>query len=259
MKRFVFLLLISGTVLLFAGCGNSADEKSAAVETRPLDNFKANAEHGNDELDEKTKAGCAAYGKMAFAFATDRDSGISFAQQQKDIRAKVGGTPVADEMLSLANLIYNDPMGKGWSPKGAMSSMYVDCIVRIEKTRSGAKIYSTKSEIAEAFNGFKTFNGKPLPTLLLDYGIRISSVEITPAEYFKNDKDKPGDKLLLVTLASKPNKPMPCRLKKWVSGDMLPMPEIIRRGDEFPLLRPDEDDPLIYWAATGKCSEAYSY
>jgi hypothetical protein len=212
-----------------------------------------------EALDEKSRQGCAAYGKLAFALATDRDAGISFSQQKRNILATSGGTPMADEMVALADIIYNNPMGKMWSPDGAMGSMYVDCIVRIGKTRAGAKTYNSKPEIDEVLSGFKTFNGKPFTALLLEYGVRISSVEVTPAEYFENSKDKPGDKVLLVILKSRPTKKMPCRLKTWVSGEILPMPEIISRGDEFPLLRPDEDDPLIYWAATGKCSEAYSY
>lgn len=46
---------------------------------------------------------------------------------------------------------------------------------------------------------------------------------------------------------------MPCDLRDEFAGQMLPITEFIRRGDAFPFARPDEDDPLIYWAATGKC------
>ena len=216
--------------------------------------------------DPKVEKACMAYGKMAGAFATDRDNGIPFSQQIRDIKAKFGTTPVAIEMRTLADLLYNKPWANKLSPEGAPPVFYSDCIMRVEITRDGGRSFTSKEDIGDALKDFKTFNGKPLVFLLRDYGIKIASVETVPVEhhwkYFKRSQDQPGDVIFTMILASKPTKAMPCRLREWViiiKGDVLPMAEFERRGQTFPIVRPDDDDPLIYWAATGKCSEAYSY
>ncbi len=202
---------------------------------------------------------CLIYGKMASAYAADRNNGIPLRQHFSDINRRLGETPAGRELRSLAVFIYDNPAGNKLDPEGAEFAMYADCTIRVGKSKAGSMTYDKHEDIDSVLHDFKSFNGKPLTVLLRGYGVRIASVEITPAEYYKNPQDKPGDKVFLVTLANRPTKAMPCRLKKWIKGEILPMPEFIRRGVQFPLIRPEDDDPLIYWAATGKCSEAYSY
>lgn len=209
---------------------------------------------------QTTDQACSQYSKLAYAMASDRQSGTTLAAQLAGIRERVKNPILASEFRDLANFLYTSPAGKFLSPEGAMSSMYADCSIRIEKNSAGSRSYSTTDSVALTLRDFKTFNGKPIVALLAGYGLRIASIEVTPAEYYKNPKDKAGDKILLMTLANRPTKTMPCRLNAWISGQILPMPEFIQRPPKiFPLIRADEDDPLIYWASTGKCSDAYAY
>jgi hypothetical protein len=239
---------------------SSASKKDPGTNTQqPSSEQSITPQDSKEESNEQTKQACVSYGKMASAFAIDREKQISFSQQVADINSKYGKTAAADEVRNLADFIYNNPAGKMLSSEGADTSMYMDCLMRIGKTKAGAKTYNSEEAIRNLFVGFKTFNGKSLLELFKEYGLKIASVEVTPAEYFKNPDDKPGDKVFLITLANRPSKVMPCRLKSWIHGELLPMPEFFQRGEKFPLIRPEEDDPLIYWAATGKCSEAYSY
>ena len=202
---------------------------------------------------------CVQYGKVAAQVASDRDRGISFSSMMAKAKAELGNSPAFTEAKDLLEFMYHEPAGMHLTSDGAAAAMYADCVVRKEKTAAGGRVVRDQPGLAILLKDFKTFNGKPLLSLLADYGVKIESIEVTPAEYFKNPDDRPGDRVMLMAIARGPLKPMPCRLKKYLTSASLPLPEFIARVGEFPRIRPDEEDPLIYWAATGKCSTAYSY
>lgn len=126
-----------------------------------------------------------------------------------------------------------------------------------------ASIEST-SQIREFVRPFKTYTHQSLPGLLLRYGLSISRIETTPIESMIKEVrrvgDHDGDVVATLYVDGDP-KPMPCGLHKWLTqGYDLhhaeDLSEIIVRRGKFVTDQPDLN-PLLYWAATGKCSKSY--
>jgi hypothetical protein len=244
-------------IALAAYCSNqaTAPPQPAPVSASPEQPARASP---TDLTPDEVKA-CQAYGTVAGNLATDRDNGIPLSAQLSDIQTKMGTTPAANEITQLARLLYTHPYFKKLTPEGAAPVFDMDCTMRVQKMKGGSNVYNTRADIASSLAQFKTFNGKPLVDLLAGYGVKIDSAEATPTEAFGDGQGKPGDIVFTLTFSKPPTKMMPCRLNKWLSGEVLPIPEFTRSVSEFPEIKPDTDDPLIYWAATGKCSTAYSY
>jgi hypothetical protein len=194
---------------------------------------------------------------MAGNLAADRDSGIPLSQQLATIRQRFGASLAAKEFSDMAIAVYQNPIFNKQEPESEAKSWVLDCDLRVEKAKAGAKYFNSPEEIAGALAEFRTFDGTPLVELFGKYGIKISYVEAVPAEVFEPIPHETGEIVYQLMFSRGPTRVMPCHLRAWFKGKMLPMPEIIRRGAEFPHVRPDEDDAAIYWAATGKCSEAY--
>jgi hypothetical protein len=239
---------ILGIIFLLSGCDQPAIPTAAAPAQAPV--AKA------WDLTPQESASCVQYGTVAGNLATDRDNGVPLSQQLATIREKFTGTS-AKEFVDMASAVYENPVFNKQTPKSEAMSWVMDCDMRIGKIKAGAKHSNTPAEIAAALADFKTFDGSPLVELFGKYGIKISYVEAVPAEFFEPIPHEKGELVYQLMFSRGATKPMPCHLRDWFKVQMLPMPEVIRRGDEFPHIRPDEDDAAIYWAATGKCSEAY--
>lgn len=209
-----------------------------------------------NELTPQQSADCVQYGVLAGHMAEDRDSGVPLSKQLTTIR-KMGNSVAIDEFSNMAKLVYQNPAFNRQEPKSEAMSFAMDCDLRVLKKQGGAKYFNTAEEIADGLSGFKTFNGTPLLRLLGQYGIQITYVEAVPAEVFAPATYEKGDLVYSMTYGKGASRSMPCHLKDWFKGQAMPIPEFIRRGEAFPLVRPDEDDAVIYWAATGKCSTAY--
>ena len=108
---------------------------------------------------------------------------------------------------------------------------------------------------APVLQGFHTYNGKPLPELLKGLGLSITRLEVTPIESFGSTdaNDRAGDLVYTLVLSGQVHLNAPCRLAQLSHNENAMSPEFIRRGSAFPLVRPADDDAVIYWAATGSC------
>lgn len=107
--------------------------------------------------------------------------------------------------------------------------------------------YHRYDEISRALGGFSTYTTEPLPILLSKYGISIGSVrEITISKSVVKYR---------ITLLGPALSSTPCFLSDWiVAKGRFEFAE--RNGNEFPDLS-SKIDPVLYWAATGKCLAAY--
>jgi hypothetical protein len=111
---------------------------------------------------------------------------------------------------------------------------------------------------------FHTFTGVSLSALLAAYGLRIDSIEVTPIESLRATSRKPGDRdgdVVATMHITGAVKPMPCGLHKWLAQGFEPghaddAAEVVNRQGVW-LASDPAVDPLLYWAATGKCSAAY--
>jgi len=205
-----------------------------------------------DRLTPQQKAACVEFGKLAGQMAARRNEGATLSQELVAIR-RLPSQDVIDELTNVAKLVYQNPAFDRQNPESEAMSFGMDCEMRIGKTQAGAKYFNTTEEIASGLSEFKTFNGVPLVQLLGKYGVVINHVEAVPAEFFAPIPFEKGELVYSMMYGKGAARRMPCDLKDEFTGEMLPVTEFIRRGDAFPVVRPDEDDPLIYWAATGKC------
>ena len=119
--------------------------------------------------------------------------------------------------------------------------------------------FDKQKDIAQYLHAFHTFNGKPLFTVLSSYGVYITSVLVARPDPSTNQDLQPGDRVVSITLDSPLPEKLPCRMSKWATTPGGVQMNFIRRAGHFPLLEPDKDDPVTYWAATGKCSPAYNF
>lgn len=241
---------ISLIAVAVASCtsGDSSAPTAAAAPQVPSVAAAAN----KWDLTPAESAGCAEYAKFAGYLAADRDDGVPLAQQLMAIRQKFSGT-AAKEFIDLATAVYQDPAFNKQTSESEAKSWLFDCDTRIGKTKAGAKYSNSPAEIAAALADFKTFDGTPLVELLGKYGIKISYVEAVPAEFFAPLPYEKGELVYSMNYGTRAARRMPCDLKDEFKGPILPTTEFIRRVNAFPFVRPEEDDPLIYWAATGKC------
>ncbi len=248
MVRIAIPAVILISIFELAGCDGATPP---VVKNTPVVATKPSA------LTPQELATCTEYGSVAGNLATDRDNGITLSQQLAAIRQKFGASAAAKEFADMATAIYKNPWFNKQIPESEATVWTMDCKIRIGKTKAGAKYFNKPEDIAIGLAEFKTFDGTPLVDLFGKYGIKISHVEEVPAEFFDPLPHEKGELVYQIIFSKGATRAMPCHLRDWFKGTMLPMPEIIRRGAEFPHIRPDEDDAAIYWAATGKCSEAY--
>jgi hypothetical protein len=205
-----------------------------------------------DRLTPRQKADCGEFGKLAGQMAARRNEGATLDQELASIR-RLPNADAIRELANVAQLVYQHPAFNRQTPQSEAISFAMDCEMKIGKTQAGAQYFNTADEIAVALSGFKTFNGVPLVQLLGKYGIWINYAEAVPAEFFAPIPCEKGELVYSMMYGKGASRRMPCKLRDEFTGQALPVTEFIRRGDAFPLVRPDEDDPLIYWAATGKC------
>lgn len=202
---------------------------------------------------------CKAYGQAAAAFAADRNSGTSFSSEVASIRRRAPTPEMADFLIDIADAIYHKPGSNLLDPEGALFSYAAECQVNHERIAGGGRNIVIRPDVEAYLADFKTFNGTPLKTLLAKIGVRVESIQTEPLHPNKvRPGDREGDMALTFILAGHIPRSAPCGLARW-APDGLPPAELMRRGAQFPLLDPDSEDPIIYWAATGKCSAAYSF
>ena len=210
----------------------------------------------DDQPTGEERATCDRYGEMAGSFAVDRDSGISLREQLKAIRSKFESTVVAGELSELATNLYTEEAFRHMTKDGASKAFFLDCLTPAVRGRYGGRGYRTQQEIAGALAPFQTFNGTPLMNLARGFGLPITYAQSDPIPKDLPDHE-PGDIAYTIEIRGHPSRAMPCRPRDWVTGDKL-QSEFLVRGSQFPLVEPDQNDPFIYWAATGKCSSAYT-
>jgi len=141
--------------------------------------------------------------------------------------------------------------------------LYISSILFFQSNAANAELIENTAKIENFTKNFKTFNGQKLTDLIGKYGLRITSIDTTPISKLKFGR-KPGDRdgdIVVSIFISGNVKKMPCGLHKWLSqGYTMPhaedIAEIIYRNGIWITDSP-ELDPLLYWAATGKCSGEY--
>ncbi|PHV13816.1 hypothetical protein CSQ90_26685 [Janthinobacterium sp. BJB303] len=130
---------------------------------------------------------------------------------------------------------------------------------------AGAQQIKEPAAIAKFVGPFKTYTGQPLIELLAQYGMRIEWIDTTPIDKMiaavRRPGDQNGDLVTTLSLTGKPKK-MPCNLDRWMrqgyaGGHAEDMAEIMYRNGRFLINAPDLN-PVLYWAATGKCSTQYA-
>lgn len=125
-----------------------------------------------------------------------------------------------------------------------------------------------KEEIKVFLSSFKTYKGNSFPQLLESYELRVVQIITQPLESINLGSMKSGDKSedLIVSIIIRGNaKPMPCGLDIWMSQGIPKdykykqehLAEITTSNGKFRTEYP-ELDPVLYWAATGKCSSEYN-
>jgi len=252
------LICSLASLLFLLACDSPSESRSTAEPERAAKSSSARDQQADDDVDDTLKRACREYGSLAAAIASDRDRGVPFKAQLKALSG-VEDEDAKARTQSLIDMLYNQPYANQMSPEGAASMFFITCLADAKRSQAGAQTFTERVEIETALRDFTTFKKKPLVALLGQYGIRIKSVEAAPVEGFSIPIGQPGDVLYIIELGSKPTKKLPCKLKAWVTGDVLPVPEVLRHGDTFPVIEPDSMDPLLYWAATGKCSDAFDF
>ena len=252
------IVYVLASLLLLAACDSPARPTLATDPERAIEPA-AEDEQGRrgDDIDPAQEEACRQYGEMAAAIASDRERGVPLKAQLRAL-SSLPESGVRDDAKNLIDMLYNQPYANQMTPEGAESTFFITCLADAKRRKAGARMFTERADIEKALRDFKTFNKKPLVALLGQYGIKIKSVEAAPVEGFSIPIGQPGDVLYIIELGSKPTKKVPCKLKGHFEGG-LPFPEALRHGDTFPVVETDSMDPLLYWAATGKCSEAYEF
>lgn len=142
----------------------------------------------------------------------------------------------------------------------------------------GLLVFSTNAQAIEIDNqeeiklytaSFKTYKNTSLVNLLNSYGLKIEFILtdfiVGTNKSLLRPGDKAGDVIITMRIVGLNAKPMPCGLEKWMSQG-IPKDykykqehnsEITARNGQF-LINQPELDPVMLWAATGKCSTEYS-
>jgi hypothetical protein len=241
------LMLLLGSLLL-AGCSKPGNNAAGT------DNTASTAAVAPAEADTKPSADCVERGKAASHYAEERDQGISLDKVILEIEK--GSLPDEENIArkDVARQLYTDPFAAKLSPENAGNNFQGACTTENAKRHSNMQNITAAADVEKALVLFKTYSGQSLTDLLSSYGITIQALQIHQSN--GSGTYKSGDTIYTLTLGATAHADTPCRLQKWVGGDITPTPEFVRRGPAFPLIRPEDDDPLIYWAATGKCSTA---
>lgn len=200
---------------------------------------------------------CAGAGRFASQVAQWRDDGIPESRVAADVLPKAPTDEARAYLTKVIHQLYTADFSKNLSPDAAAPIYAADCATQENTAFAGSKTYTTDFQIRSGLAGFKTFTGKPLVTLLKRYRVSIKNAEMAPiAGLDKMDGAQPGDIYWTINVSASRPKKMPCDLQDWVkpASGTAPAPEFLQRAGLFPVIRPDADDPLIYWAATGKCS-----
>ena len=174
----------------------------------------------------------------------------------------IGGIASGIIMIFLAIVVLKSIFGEK-EPNGGQPSP------KVQETIPSNQDYTNKAEIRKYLHGFKTFNGKNIVSVLNDYSLDVSEVQVSDIQmsHFGTDKlpllqgDKAGDLLVEVIITGKPKSSLPCTLPKYMKKMLSYGPlssEIIKRGDKFiPLASNGGYEPLLYWISSNKCSDQY--
>lgn len=110
-------------------------------------------------------------------------------------------------------------------------------------------------------NTYPTYNRVPLQKLLKKHGLFVSDLDfllVTPANLktMRNVKEK--DVAVTLFISGK-SKGLPCKLDQRVNDSIVgggaQLSDVLYRAGQFQIK--DDLEPLLYWAATGKCSTEY--
>lgn len=247
---------LSLALLPLSGC-KKKDEAAPATEASSSAAAPAAGDNAVGSLEQaQMPEECSEQGKAAGHFATARDKGTSLDEVLSGIEKSTLDAATKEAQSNIARQIFNDPFARKLGAENASNNFSMACLADLQKKNSGQQTQTMKADIDKSLSLFKTFNGSSLTDLLNQYGVTIQSLQITQAKGGSNGL-KDGDVLYTMSIAGSPPANMPCNLQKWVKGDIPPTPEFVQRGPAFPLLRSQEDDPLIYWAASGKCSPTH--
>jgi len=122
-------------------------------------------------------------------------------------------------------------------------------------------MYDSDSEISMALAGFKTFDGRSLTQVLGDLGLHVKSVFVDEI-HNSQPGDQPGDVVYDVTMEGDIRRDVPCEnmLPQQPSGKEPILEEALRQATQFPVAQEEGNaptGPILFWAATGRCSKAY--
>jgi hypothetical protein len=140
-------------------------------------------------------------------------------------------------------------------------SLWPWLIAALFSVASNTQAQEFEKETREFIRLFHTFNGQPVDELLGKYGITIEYAIPSPIEQYwdaRHPYDKHGDVLYALAFMGKP-KSMPCHLERLQDPQWGSTAEVTRRGNTLFATREDDVGPLVYWAATGKCSKSFMY
>lgn len=227
---------------LVAGCGHQDDSATKAPAHVPATDPNA------------PPSICVERGKNASRIAGQRIRGTPLASVLQDLDKEPLSSDEKTMLHGIAQQLYEDSFASKLSPESAATNYEGGCITEFKARRAHIRVYSDPNSIARELALFRTYTGQPLVELLANMGITVNGLQISPGSSTKNSNYKAEDTVYTLTLTGTPNEDSPCHLHRWLTGDIIPSPEVVQRGPAFPLIRPTEDDPLIYWASTGKCS-----
>jgi len=201
---------------------------------------------------------CVDRGKAAADIATQRDHGKKLPEVLADIDKSALGASDKAIHEDMARQLYTDPFASKLSADNAANNFQGSCVADLKSKSSNIRNITNEADIERALALFKTYSGQPLLDLLGSNGVSVTALQVAPASAMNNGNYKADDTVYTLTVGSSAHDDIPCHLQQWLKGDITPTPEFVQRGPAFPLIRPSDDDPLIYWAATGKCSTAFN-
>ena len=242
---------LSLALLLLAGCAKHEGSTEAAPATTP--------DSANPTIsDANPPAECVERGKAASDLAGRRDKGVSLKQALADLDKSNLDGDTKTIHRDMARQLYTDPFASKLSPDNAANNFQGSCVAELKSKNANIRNINNAADIERALALFKTFNGQSLLDLLGSYGVTVNALQVAPASAMNNGNYKPDDTIYTLTVGNAVHADIPCHLQQWLKGDITPTPEFVQRGPAFPLVRANEDDPLVYWAATGKCSTVFN-
>ncbi len=130
--------------------------------------------------------------------------------------------------------------------------IFAACIVACAIPRLAYALdLDNEDDIASYLKDYKSSSGRPMFEYLKTYGITIFSLTI---DSVPDEKGERKLEISAVTKFKRVKKVPPCDIAGWYKR----LPEIVSDVEKSSNGKYSSDDPIFFWAATGKCAEGWT-